>query len=510
VDRNAHGGTPLMAWYLQQMRAHEPQPGVRLLDYYDTHAYLAPGSTDATRLESTREWWDPTYVVQGDYWIRDPDNNGAPAAPQLIPRLKSIINANYPGTKLAITEYSFGSLSTLNGALAQADILGIFGREGVDLATLWDYPRPTDPGAFAFKIYRNYDGIGGAFGESGVQATSADQGQLSIYAALRSDSMLTVMVINKTTTDLSTTLSLSNFNPGASAKVWRYSAAKLDAIVAQPDLAISGSSLPATFPSYSMTLLVVPPASFAVSRPVVQALQSAASFDTATFAPGQMVVVWGMNLGPKDLVGLQDLPLAQQLDANGLVQTNMAGVRILFDGIPGPMVYASQNQCATVIPYFGAAKTTTHVQVEYQGVRSDPFVIPVSPTAPGLFTANMQGFGQGAIQVDANGTANSANHPAHPGSVVVLWLTGEGVTDPPGVDGRLAIGVLPKPVANVAVQIGGLAATIQYAGAAPTMMPGLMQINAQLDPGVQPGDNVPVRVRIGDIWSRDGVTLVVR
>jgi uncharacterized protein (TIGR03437 family) len=242
----------------------------------------------------------------------------------------------------------------------------------------------------------------------------------------------------------------------------------------------------------------------------VQALQSAASFDTATFAPGQMVVVWGMNLGPKDLVGLQDLPLAQQLDANGLVQTNMAGVRILFDGIPGPMVYASQNQCATVIPYFGAAKTTTHVQVEYQGVRSDPFVIPVSPTAPGLFTANMQGFGQGAIQVDANGTANSANHPAHPGSVVVLWLTGEGVTDPPGVDGRLAIGVLPKPVANVAVQIGGLAATIQYAGAAPTMMPGLMQINAQLDPGVQPGDNVPVRVRIGNIWSRDGVTLVVR
>jgi uncharacterized protein (TIGR03437 family) len=506
VDRNAHGGTPLMAWYLQQMRAHEPQPGVRLLDYYDTHAYLAPGATDATRLESTREWWDPTYVVQGDYWIRDPDNNGVPAAPQLIPRLKSIIDANYPGTKLAITEYSFGSLDTINGALAQADILGIFGREGVDLATLWDFPRPTDPGAFAFKIYRNYDGIGGAFGETGVQSTSANQSQLSIYTALRADSMLTVMVINKTTTDLSTTLALSNFTPGASAKVWRYSATRLDAIAAQPDIAIAGGSLTATFPASSMTMLVIPPASFAVPKPVVQALQNAASFDTTTFSPGQMVVVWGAHLGPTDLKKLGDQPL----EPSGLVRDNLFGVRILFDGIPGRMVYVRQDTCAVVIPYFGAIKATTHVQVEYQGVRSDPLEIPISPTGPGLFTVNQQGFGQGAIQVDAQGTANSVDHPAHPDSVAVLWLTGEGITDPPGVDGRLAIDILPKPVAPVSVEIGGLPAAIEYAGAAPTNMPGLMQINARLDRAVPPGDQVPVRVRIGSNWSQNSVTLVVR
>jgi uncharacterized protein (TIGR03437 family) len=527
TDRNAHGGVPLMAWYLQQMRNYEQQHGLRLLDYLDQHAYIHPSAIQtgpdsthtpvpesdyvkALRLESTRLFWDPTYVATNDYWIKDVDHNGAPIAPQFIPRLREIIDQNYPSTKLALTEYSFWALDTINGALAQADLLGIFGREGVDVATLWGPPKPTDPGAFAFKIYRNYDGIGGAFGETGIQAASANQSQLSAYAALRSDSMLTVMVVNKTTTDLSTTLALSNFNPGASAKVWRYSAAKLDAIVAQPDLAISSSSLATTFPSYSMTLLVIPPASFAVSRPVVQALQSAASFDTTTFAPGQMVVVWGMNLGPKDLVRLQDLPLAQQLDSNGLVRDNMAGVRILFDGIPGRMVYARQDTCAVVIPYFGATKTTTHVQVEYQGVRSDPLNIPISPTAPGLFTASMQGSGRGAIQVDANGTANSTDHPAHPDSTVVLWLTGEGVTDPPGVDGRLALDVLPAPVANVYVEIGGLQAKTEYAGAAPTMMPGLMQINAHLDRNVPPGDAVPVRVRIGNNWSQTNVTLVVR
>jgi uncharacterized protein (TIGR03437 family) len=510
VDRNEHGGAPLMAWYLQQFQNYEQQHGIRLLDYYDTHAYLAPGSTDVTRLESTREWWDPTYVVQGDYWIRDPDNNGAPAAPQLIPRLKRIINDNYPGTKLAITEYTFGALNTLNGALAQADILGIFGREGVDLATLWDYPRPTDPGAFAFRIYRNYDGIGGAFGETSVEASSADQSLLSVYAALRSDSMLTVMVINKTTTDLSSTLTLANFTAGDAARVWRYSGANLGAIEAQPDAAISGSSLTTAFPAYSMTMLVIPPASFAAPKPVVEALQSAASFDSTAFAPGQMVVVWGRNLGPTDLVGLNTMPPEQRVDSNGMVRDNMAGVRILFDGVPGRIVYVRQDVCAVVIPYFGATKATTHVQVEYQGVRSDPFEIPLLPTAPGLFTVNQQGFGQGAIQVDAQGTANSTDHPANPGSVAVLWLTGEGVTDPPGVDGRLAIGILPKPVAPVEVEIGGLPAVIEYAGAAPYNMPGLMQINARLDPAVQPGDQVPVRVRIGDRWSQNNVTLVVR
>jgi uncharacterized protein (TIGR03437 family) len=509
VDQNAHGGIPIMAWYLQQFQNYETKNNVRLLDYYDTHAYLVPGSTAATLLDSTREWWDPTYIVKGDYWVVDPTNNGAPTAPQLIPRLKSIIGSNYPGTKLAITEYSFGSLNTLTGALAQADILGIFGREGVDLATIWGPPKPTDPGAFAWKIYRNYDGIGGAFGQTAVQATSADQGQLSVYAALRSDLNLTVMVINKTANNLSTTLALSNFSAGPSANVWLYSGSNLSGIVAQPNLAISGNSISATFPSYSMTMLVIPPASYPVPKPVVTALQNAASFDSTAFAPGQMVVVYGQSLGPATLVGLNGLPAAQRVDSNGLVVTSLGGVSILFDGIPAPMVYASQTQCAAVIPYFGAIQSTSHVQVQYQGVLSNPFPISISPTAPGLFTVSETGSGQGIIQVDAQGTVNSAANPAHPGSVVVLWLTGEGITNPPGVDGRPAVDVLPKPVAAVSVQIGGLPATIQYAGAVPTLMPGLMQINAQLDPGVQAGDAVPVNVKIGNKSAQNTVTMIV-
>ena len=317
------------------------------------HAYLAPdaiGGTSGTesaavqalRLDSTRVFWDPTYVVSGNgwnnSWIKDVDNNGAPIAPSYIPRVRAIIDQNYPGTKLAITEYDWARQDTLNGGMAQADLLGIFGREGLDAATLWPQLKPTDPGAFAYKIYRNYDGIGGTFGETSVQAASADQGKLAIYAAVRSDLNLTLIAINKTGDDLSSLVSLANFSPGAAAKVWQYSAAQLGAIVAQPDIAVSGAGIGTVFPANSITLLVIPPATLPVERPVVTAVTSAASYDTA-IAPGQMVVVWGSHLGP-------DTAALLQVDGNGMVSTSTGGVRVLFDGVPAPMVYALSAQCS--------------------------------------------------------------------------------------------------------------------------------------------------------------------
>jgi uncharacterized protein (TIGR03437 family) len=162
------------------------------------------------------------------------------------------------------------------------------------------------------------------------------------------------------------------------------------------------------------------------------------------------------------------------------------------------------------VPYLAGLKPVTNVQVEYQGVRSDPFPIAIGTTAPGLFTANAQGSGQAAIHNEDGVTPNSTNAPARPGSVVVLVGTGEGATTPPGVDGRLAIDILPKPVATCAAEIGGLAATVEYCGAAPFNMPGLFQINARIDSSVVPGDAVGVRVIIGGKASQTGTTMVVR
>ena len=136
--------------------------------------------------------------------------------------------------------------------------------------------------------------------------------------------------------------------------------------------------------------------------------------------------------------------------------------------------------------------------------------IAVVATAPGLFTADASGKGQGAILNQDGVTPNSTATPAAPGAVVVLWGTGEGITDPPGVDGRPAVDVLPKPVAPVSVAIGGLPATVEYVGAAPGMMPGIFQINARIARDVAPGDRVPVQVKVGGAASQDSVTVSVR
>ena len=268
-DRTAHGNLPLAAWYLQQFAAYDKAHGQRLLDYFDEHFYpqetgvslstADSAATQALRLRSTRALWDPTYTDES--WTADLGLGPV----ELIPRMKQWVAQYYPGTKIAISEYNWGGLESMNGALAEADVLGIFGSQGVDRAQLWSPPSSSEPGAFAFRMYRNYDGHGSRFGDESVSASSADQGQLAVYAAQRStDGALTVQVINKTGGDLTSTLAVHNA-PTSAAQAFTYSGANLGAIVQGPGAAFSGGNLTYTYPANSITLLVIP-TNIAVSR----------------------------------------------------------------------------------------------------------------------------------------------------------------------------------------------------------------------------------------------------
>ena len=278
TDRAAHGNVAFLDYYLQQFQKYETANGVRLLDYLDLHGYYAANNAafatagdtalQAARLDSTRAMWDPTFTNSG---FTDPtvvSQSAPPAAIELIPRMRDWVATDYPGTKLAITEYNWGGQEHINGALAQADLLGIFGREGLDEGVLWGPPDPVKqlPGLEAYLIYKNYDGTGSEFGDTSVSSTSGNQSQLSVYGATRSsDRAVTVMVINKTFGDLKSTLSLANFTTTAQAKVYLYSGANTSAIVAQPAQTVTApaatggpSTLALTFPAASITLLVVP------------------------------------------------------------------------------------------------------------------------------------------------------------------------------------------------------------------------------------------------------------
>ncbi len=261
-DRRAHGDVPIVPWYLRQMRAYQQAHGTRLLDYLDLHFYpqadgvaLSPAgsaATQAKRLRQTRTLWDPHYTDQS--WTNDLGLGPV----MLIPRMRKWVAQNLPGTKLAITEYNWGGTESLNGALAQADVLGIFGREGVGLATMWDPPAASQPAAFAFRIYRNYDGHGARFGDGSVEALSGNQGKLSIYAARRSsDGALTLVVINKTNSDLRSRVSLHGVAPSGPAAVFAYSGRDLHSIVHGANQNVTPSGFTRTFPAASITLLVV-------------------------------------------------------------------------------------------------------------------------------------------------------------------------------------------------------------------------------------------------------------
>lgn len=250
-------------YYLQALHQASKQAGIRLLDYLDEHYYptkedgLPDNDNDpavqAWRLRATRSLWDPTYVEKD--WI---GKYFGPIA--LIPSMKKWVSQFFPGCKISITEYNFGALNTLNGALAQADVLGIFGREGLDLATLWGSPKATDPGAYAFRIYRNYDGKGNAYGDIWVQSVSANQEELAIYGAQRlKDHALTLVIINKTASDLTSQLHLTGFHSKSTAEVYRYSGANLQAIERQSNLTVSNTGFQATYPANSITLIVLHP-----------------------------------------------------------------------------------------------------------------------------------------------------------------------------------------------------------------------------------------------------------
>jgi len=520
VDQNNHDGLPWVVYYLQQMKQFEQQNGYRLLDYLDVHGYITPpgigfdtnynAANTQLRMTSTRALWDTSYIVPGftncqGYY----DTKGNEVAPALVPTMHTWVSQNYPGTKTAITEYNWGALEDITGAVAQADILGIFGREQLDMATMWPDGSFAAgvPGAFAFQIFLNYDGNGSQFGETSVSATTGNPDVLSIFAAQRHDSALTVLVLNKTATDIADSISLADFTPAATAQVWQYSSTNLNAIVRQtPDLNVAGG-ISMTFPAYSMTLLVIPQSQNAMTapQPVVTGVTNAASYDATGVSPGEIVILWGNGLGPATLAGLQ-------LDSTGLLTTSLSGTQVYFNGNPAPLIYTLAGQVSAIVPYEVAQARTVNVVAVYQGNASAPFPIAVAPVKPGIFTNDNSGGRQGAI-LNSDYSRNGANNPAQRNQYVFIYATGEGVTTPPGMDGRVSYTAgapVPKTAASCSATIGGQTASVNYCGEAPGSTAGLVQVNALVPQSIAPGDNVPVTITIGGVTSKTGVTLAVQ
>ena len=283
-DRAAHGGMDYLPWLLRELKARSDLDGRRVIDLFTVHYYPQGGefwpaddvsaAMQLRRNRSTRSLWDPAYV--DETWIND--------KVQLIPRLRNWVSTYYyAGTPIGITEYNWGAENHINGATTQADIYGIFGREGLDVAARWTTPAATTPTYKAMKMYRNYDSNRSTFGDTSVRAAStANPDGLSVFAAERSgDGALTMMVVSKVLSGSTPiTINLANFAPAAAAEAWQLTASNI--ITRAADVAVSGGALVTSVPAQSVTLFVVPKSGAPVNRPPVA---SATAAPTSGMAP---------------------------------------------------------------------------------------------------------------------------------------------------------------------------------------------------------------------------------
>ena len=240
--------------------------------------------------------------------------------------------------------------------------------------------------------------------------------------------------------------------------------------------------------------------------PIVTAVTNAASYSTGSVSPGENIVIFGTNLGPAQL--------ALGTVTNGAFDKTAGGLQVLFDGQPAPVIYASAAATSVMVPYGVSGRASTSIRVSYQGVQSDPLVYNVVPAAPGIYSLNQSGTGPGAI-LNQDFSVNGPATPAAKNSVVSIYMTGEGVTTPPSTDGTIAVN-LNKPVLGfVTATVGGVPATVEYAGSAPGILYGVMQVNVRIPTSVGSGAQ-PIVIQLGAsatsiaFATQNGITVAVQ
>ena len=236
-------------------------------------------------------------------------------------------------------------------------------------------------------------------------------------------------------------------------------------------------------------------------HPVGPWVSSAASYLTESCSPGALLTVFAPAFGPTT-------GATMRLTGRGLVDTTLNGAQVLFDTYAAPLVYVGPTQINLVVPYELAGQTHAQMTVMYQGQQVLSLGVAIVPSAPAIFAADGSGIGPGAI-LNQDTSVNSAANPADRSTIVSIFATGEGAMDSAVVDGAISAPPLAHPTLPVSVRIGGLAAEVDYAGAAPGLVAGAFQVNARIPAGVTPGD-AAVFVTVGNATSQPGITVHVR
>jgi uncharacterized protein (TIGR03437 family) len=217
-------------------------------------------------------------------------------------------------------------------------------------------------------------------------------------------------------------------------------------------------------------------------------------------APGELVSIFGTNLGPA-------LGIPFVVNLAGMVDSSLTGTRVLFGSVAAPILYSSATEINAIVPYEMDGQWQIRIQVQYQGATAIQSV-QVQNIAPGAFTLDSSGSGP-AVAANQDGTINGPSNPAAKGSYVTIYFTGGGQTNPAGVTGSVTGAVLKWIVQPISVTVGNQAATVGFDGSAPTFVDGVDQLNIQLSPSTPSGIQ-PLVITVGGRASPSSATIAVQ
>ncbi|HLK66391.1 MAG TPA: hypothetical protein VKU19_23315 [Bryobacteraceae bacterium] len=464
-------------------------------DFGETFVKLGSGSL------ALSDWYTPA-----DWEMLADNDYDLSAGPALIPGTHTLVGGDKAGFLYLINGDSMGHLD--NGSAVQ-----VFPAVNGFIFTLalWNRPDATylyvregNASMTAFRI------VGGNFDPNPVSSSSLTGGGARIGMALSANSGQDGTGILWVTTgeyrDPSTPGILHAYNASdLSNELWNSAIASQDSLngfvkFVSPTVAngkvytVAGGSVTV------YGLLAGTPSGR--TQPVVAAALNAASYGQVAISPGELITLFGADLGPTIGAGLQ-------LDASGKVATTLSNTQVEFDGVPAPMVYAASNQVSAIVP-FGLSASTTQVQVLYQGQASVTFPMTVVPATPGLFSADGTGTGQ-ALASNQDGSVNNGSNSAQAGTVIVLYATGAGQTAPILPDGSVvSADLLPVPILPVTVAMGGIPAEVVYAGGAPGLVAGVLQVNVRVPDALAGSGPVPVVLQAGGQSSQAGLTVAIQ
>lgn len=465
-----------------------------VVDFSDAVLRLNPANL------AIQDWFAPSDQQS----IDEDDEDLGSAGAVLVPGTTLLITGGKQGTFYLLDTRSLGQMSSGTSLLPQS--LPATG-SGVFNLALWS--RTDNPMLYILGANASME----AFRISGGQIDSAPASQTSVGFGIPYQGMTIsangtqpgtgiLWVADADAWPLPAAGTLHAFNADdLSSELWNSDMVASDALgsfakFANPTVINGKVYVPTTSDQLVVYgILPTPP-----PAPVITALVNGASYATGAIAPGEIVTLYGQNPGPQTLTSGVYGP-------NGNLSTELDGVQVTFNGIGAPLLYVSAGVISAIVPFEVAGSSQASVQVSYNGENSGTQTYKVAAVAPGIFTANSSGSGE-AVILNQNSSPNSTSHPAVPGSTIIVYATGGGLTNPVDTTGSVAQSKIPlAAVGSISATIGGHAATVTYAGDAPGKVAGMEEFDIQIPRGVQ--GSVPVVITVNGVSSQATATIAI-